>query len=267
MSGICEDAMLCSDAGTRCDDGNECTMDLCDPSDGTCSNPNEGDGTVCEFAPGVGGECVSGVCEDALLCADAGIRCDDGNDCTMDLCDTLDGACSNPNEPNGIACDAKGNPGFCQDGICERDCTPTAGLNVTLPTTGAPTATYTDGPNGFTISAPIGQVTFSVFGVGANANGGLTSVDANDRLVIEFFDDMGGSSTASNVSIVLDAAGTTGTVVITVDDGTPSPPIPAMPGGSIAILQSGVHKVEISVPDLDPAKLYFEALVFDHDCL
>ena len=99
MSGVCGDAMLCS--GVDCIDGNECTEDLCDPADGLCSNPNETDDTVCEFSTGVGGVCMSGTCEDAMLCVDK--DCIDGNECTQDLCDPADGVCSNPNETDGTA--------------------------------------------------------------------------------------------------------------------------------------------------------------------
>ncbi|RZV49490.1 MAG: hypothetical protein EX268_18980, partial [Deltaproteobacteria bacterium] len=84
---------LCMDVD--CSDANECTQDVCEPADGTCSNPNEADGTTCDFS-GLPGICAAGVCEDAMLCAD--VDCSDGNECTQDLCDTADGTCSNPAE-------------------------------------------------------------------------------------------------------------------------------------------------------------------------
>jgi hypothetical protein len=56
MSGVCEAVDLC--AGVDCSDGNECTDDVCDPADGSCSNPAVADGTACSI-----GECVSGACQ------------------------------------------------------------------------------------------------------------------------------------------------------------------------------------------------------------
>ena len=45
----------------NCDDGNECTADVCDPVGGTCSNPAEADGTTCDAA-GLPGQCAGGSC-------------------------------------------------------------------------------------------------------------------------------------------------------------------------------------------------------------
>jgi hypothetical protein len=50
------DGDLCE--GVDCSDGNECTADVCDPADGSCSNPNLPDGTSCD---GGAGSCQSGV--------------------------------------------------------------------------------------------------------------------------------------------------------------------------------------------------------------
>jgi hypothetical protein len=252
--------------GVDCSDGNECTDDVCDPADGSCSNPNVMEGTSCDFK-GFPGVCMAGVCEDAMLCD--GVDCSDGNDCTQDVCDPMDGSCSNPNEENGTACDADGNPGICQDGVCERDCTPTAGINADLPRSSPATlvASYTDATNGFTITPPIGNVSIGAFGIGNDANGSITGFEANDRLVIEFFDAMGAPSTASNISVGLSSAGVDGNVEVIVDDGAPSAPMAVSPGGSIDVAVTGAHKVEIRSPDLDALRIYWESLSFDHDCL
>jgi hypothetical protein len=92
-SGVCEDAELCQDAGTRCEDMNECTEDTCDGANGACVPVNMADGTSCDFegAPGV---CADGICEDAMLCADAATRCDDSNQCTDDTCNPDTGVCA-----------------------------------------------------------------------------------------------------------------------------------------------------------------------------
>ena len=108
----------CADANTRCNDSNECTQDVCNPANGMCSHPNETNGTSCGFS-GNPGICTAGVCEDAMLCADAATRCDDSNECTENVCNPPDGLCSNPNETNGTSCDFSGLPGVCTDGVCE----------------------------------------------------------------------------------------------------------------------------------------------------
>ena len=104
---------LCMDVD--CNDDDDCTADVCDPADGSCSNDDEMDGTSCDF-DGAAGVCMSGVCEDAMLCD--GVDCDDANECTMDLCDPLDGSCNNPGTNEGGTCDASGDPGTCQSGTC-----------------------------------------------------------------------------------------------------------------------------------------------------
>jgi predicted outer membrane repeat protein len=56
--------------GVDCDDGNECTEDLC--ADGVCDNPAVEDGTACGQGPGAceAGACVGGV----FPCTEQGIR-------------------------------------------------------------------------------------------------------------------------------------------------------------------------------------------------
>ena len=115
--GTCEDAMLCS--GVDCDDGNECTQDVCDPMDGQCGYADVMDGTTCDFG-GLPGVCTAGTCEDAMLCA--GVDCDDGNECTQDVCDPMDGQCGYADVMDGTTCDFGGLPGVCDTGTCTRDC-------------------------------------------------------------------------------------------------------------------------------------------------
>jgi hypothetical protein len=117
-AGVCEDAMLCSDAVTRCDDSNPCTTDTCDPTFGDCSNDPANEGGTCDFG-GLPGVCTAGVCEDAMLCADAATRCDDANLCTADSCDPMDGQCGYTNVTDGTSCDLGGLPGVCRAGACD----------------------------------------------------------------------------------------------------------------------------------------------------
>ena len=58
--------------GVECDDGNECTEDVCDPANGTCGNTPADDGAICEA-----GACQSGDCQpitSIFPCTEAGIR-------------------------------------------------------------------------------------------------------------------------------------------------------------------------------------------------
>ncbi|MEM7135837.1 MAG: hypothetical protein AAF500_04615 [Myxococcota bacterium] len=117
-AGICvQDSCqaICDVVG--CDDGNECTGDVCDLATGNCTNTPAADGTVCDFA-GQPGVCVSGQCEDADLCA--GVNCDDGNACTADSCDPQTGLCDNDSVSG--SCNFGGLPGACVDGTCASEC-------------------------------------------------------------------------------------------------------------------------------------------------
>ena len=102
-----------------CDDGNECTTDNCDLATGSCTNPVAADGSACDFG-GLPGICISGLCEDAMLCD--GVNCDDGNICTDDSCDPQDGLCDHDPVPSSVSCDFGGVPGACVDGTCESEC-------------------------------------------------------------------------------------------------------------------------------------------------
>jgi len=97
----CEDGNKCTTAETcekgackgaeavKCDDGQTCTADQCNPSTGTCVFPTiEGpcnDGSPCTTAD----HCKSGKCVGGAPKA-----CDDGNPCTSDGCKPDTGACT-----------------------------------------------------------------------------------------------------------------------------------------------------------------------------
>lgn len=118
-SGECEDAALC--AGKDCSDGSDCTEDICDLGTGECSNPNEAERTPCDFG-GLPGECLEGVCEDAMLCA--GNACEDDNPCTNNDCNPGDGECLNTtvaNETECVSTDIPGQFGACFNGRCACD--------------------------------------------------------------------------------------------------------------------------------------------------
>lgn len=132
---------------------------------------------------------------------------------------------------------------------------------IFLPISGTDMPVYTDTENGFTITAPVGNVTFSAFGVGCSAFESRTGFEANDRLIIEFTD-----AAASNVLLGLNPAGVAGNVVVALDDGPAGAPVPAAPGQVIELAPSGVTKVDVSVPDGDSARLYWQTLLFDSNC-
>jgi len=114
LAGVCDDDPC---ASIDCDDKNQCTIDAtCNPSNARCEGVrDEADGTSCDFGdfPGV---CVSGGCEDAMLCADE--DCDDTDPCTEDVCDRLTGDCSNTALAELSPCEVEGLPGECMSEVC-----------------------------------------------------------------------------------------------------------------------------------------------------
>ncbi|MFW2389149.1 MAG: hypothetical protein ACN4G0_12480, partial [Polyangiales bacterium] len=249
-------------------DDNECTDDVCDPLTGDCSNPAVEDGASCDFEGGLPGVCMTGGCEDAMLCAD--VDCSDGNECTDDVCDPLTGDCSNTNLDAGAECDAAGNPGECDGaGLCVAVCTPAPGLMVALPTSGAPSPTYTDVTNGFTISAVNCQtpllcdVTNSFRGIGSNAYGDSVTFDGSDSLLISFFDQHGNSRTASNVSLVLYPQGVGGTADVRVD-GVGAGSVSTSPGQATDLSVASAHDIEVTSTG---GFVFWQQLNYDHDCL
>ena len=77
---------MCSfDTLLDCNDDNPCTEDSCEPSTGCDHQNNEApcsDGSVCTQEDAcAGGECVPG----------QALECDDGQECTVDSCDALEG--------------------------------------------------------------------------------------------------------------------------------------------------------------------------------
>ena len=67
--------------------------------------------------------CTTVLCPD--LCA--AVDCDDGNECTGDRCNPLDGLCTNDPAPDGIACDNCNST--CQAGVCDAGTPYTASVN------------------------------------------------------------------------------------------------------------------------------------------
>jgi hypothetical protein len=97
---LCDAGLCTSGAARTCDDLNPCTEDACDPLNG-CTHSNL-DGIECDDLDlcSRNDRCVVGECLGTTT-----VVCDDGNDCTQDLC-TEAGAC------NFVDTDG----GFCDDG-------------------------------------------------------------------------------------------------------------------------------------------------------
>lgn len=132
---------ICKGDKLICDDGNICTEDFCNSTSGECVFqpclsillPCD-DGLLCTRND----QCFNGtcigvpiVCDDNQFCngletcnnstgiCQAGIppNCDDGVNCTLNLCDNQLGACSNPPLPgNGTQCGSNTNTGVCNIG-------------------------------------------------------------------------------------------------------------------------------------------------------
>ena len=140
--------------GTACDDGSACTRSdtcqagactganpvtcpapdqchdagTCDPATGTCSNPAKPNGMACDDHDA----CTrSDTCQAATCTGTDPVTCKPLDQChSAGTCDPVTGACSNPQRPDGAACD-DANPcttgDRCQAGACSGTavaCTP-----------------------------------------------------------------------------------------------------------------------------------------------
>lgn len=115
----------CTGNTNVCDDGNPCTTEDCDPNTGGCGVPEPNsalcnDGNACTEADG---------CKDSACKGNAKV-CDDANPCTNDACSPSSGCVYTP--ANGLACDdgdACTNNDVCQSGSCKGEgkcaCVPT----------------------------------------------------------------------------------------------------------------------------------------------
>ena len=135
----------CSPNGSACNDNNACTQSAtcmggycngtnpitcsaqdqchvagtCNPSTGVCSNPNKPNGTACSDSNACTqtDTCQSGACSggNPVTCT-ASDQCHD-----VGVCNPGTGICSNPNKPNGTACNdssACTQTDTCQAGAC-----------------------------------------------------------------------------------------------------------------------------------------------------
>jgi cysteine-rich repeat protein len=143
----------CLECAFECNpDPNDCFGGACDRFSGRCFAFPEF-GTTCTLTGGEPGLCFDGLCQtnnavcgnglvepgeqcddgnpmpndgcepDCTISTCGGLPCDDGNVCTVDLCvDPTAGACESTPVPDGIPCEADGDPSTvdsCQAGRCE----------------------------------------------------------------------------------------------------------------------------------------------------
>jgi len=150
-TGTCSNPMTAD--GSSCDDGDACTLTdtcqngactggnlvvctaldqchdagSCDPATGACTNPATANGTSCDD----GDACtLADTCQDGTCVGDSPVVCTALDQChAAGTCNPATGVCSNPNEPDGTACDdgdAGTEPDACQNGICSGDSVCTA---------------------------------------------------------------------------------------------------------------------------------------------
>ena len=100
-SDVCEAGKCVPGKPKDCNDGNKCTTDSCNASNGACA-----------FAPIVG---CGGNCTENKHCGD------DGNPCTVEACNTQTGKCSATKKADNTLCDdqnACSAVSFCKNGVC-----------------------------------------------------------------------------------------------------------------------------------------------------
>lgn len=96
----------CAGAALDCDDNNPCTDDSCDSAVGCVYVNNT---SACDTD---GDACTSDTCVEGTCTAGAALNCDDGNLCTINVCDSAVGCYTLPN--NNPCC--QGETSVCDDG-------------------------------------------------------------------------------------------------------------------------------------------------------
>lgn len=104
---------------TDCGDGDPCTSDSCDATNGDCVHTPNG------MAPcDDGNPCTEGdICSPKAIGCISGVLkvCNDANPCTIDNCDASTGKCTFSPFQNGVSCDDGSKCTFsdkCQNGVC-----------------------------------------------------------------------------------------------------------------------------------------------------
>ena len=121
---------------TDCDDGDPCTVDICDPSKGclhnkeTCNDGEPCTAADCDAVKGCLYTAITGACEDNSVCTKSQackegkcqgplLDCDDGSSCTKDVCDPVAGCKHEIHDK--VACKIENGcspSAFCDKGTC-----------------------------------------------------------------------------------------------------------------------------------------------------
>lgn len=109
-----------------CDDGDDCSIDLCDNSSGTvvCDYEYRYDGETCMTSGGFSGECRFGRCLPVFepCGGQPPDYCTDGNPCTTDECEPTLSVCRNWTVADDTPCRyVFPNDGLCRNGVCLPD--------------------------------------------------------------------------------------------------------------------------------------------------
>jgi streptogramin lyase len=117
------DARLSFDTGfecgssSGCDDADSCTLDVC--VDAKCAHAPATDGTTCDDHDAC---TLTDSCQAGRCAAQSRRTCPEPDQChTLGSCDPSTGACSNPPQPDGLACDDEDPCSFgdrCSAGSC-----------------------------------------------------------------------------------------------------------------------------------------------------
>jgi hypothetical protein len=131
VPGVCPAATIVVKChGIVCTAKDDChNAGTCEPSTGSCSNPNKNDGSVC----GSKKPCMQpDTCHAGVCTAGSPVACPTPDQChNLGTCDLTTGVCSNPNKNDGAPCDDKNactQSDTCQAGVCA------AGTPVVCPT-------------------------------------------------------------------------------------------------------------------------------------
>ena len=102
LKGVCADGLCASEGSVNCDDANGCTLDLCKNDAGCVHDSSAVAGKPCDD----GDPCSKGeACKGGACAGGDPVGCDDGNACTLDLCDGKLGCQNHVDLLDGKACD------------------------------------------------------------------------------------------------------------------------------------------------------------------
>src|SRR5581483_6385947 len=98
----CRAGLCVGSSGPVIDDGNPCTVDICDPTVGVSHNPRPAGASCADHDPCNGAETCDGL---GRCLAGVPPNSDDGNPCTIDKCSPVEGV-THVSAPSGTPCDA-----------------------------------------------------------------------------------------------------------------------------------------------------------------